>query len=72
MKQKIRLLKMAWQLIKGNHDGWVFFRMNAKDQLDFLNSKEVDIKVSYVGLDKRIATTIIKRIEGINEFESSN
>tara|TARA_R110000737_G_scaffold68596_5_gene96773 strand:+ start:1076 stop:1276 length:201 start_codon:yes stop_codon:yes gene_type:complete len=64
MKQKIKLLKMAWQLIKGNHEGWVFFRMNSEQQVDFLsNKKAVDIKISYVGVDKRVAEKIAKRIE---------
>ena len=64
MKQKILLLKMAWQLIKGNHVGWVFFRMDNTQQAEFLkNEKEVDIKISYVGLDKRVALEIARRIE---------
>jgi hypothetical protein len=65
MKQKIRLLKMAWQLMKGSHNGWLFFSMDNRQQSDFIkNDKEVDIKISYVGLDKRVALEIAKRIEG--------
>tara|TARA_R110000772_G_scaffold108817_1_gene211936 strand:- start:994 stop:1200 length:207 start_codon:yes stop_codon:yes gene_type:complete len=64
MKQKILLLKMAWQLMKGNHAGWVFFTMDNTQQVEFLkNEKEVDIKISYVGLDKRIALEVARRIE---------
>ena len=69
MKQKILLLKMAWQLIKGNHVGWVFFRMNNTQQSDFLeNKKEVDIKINYVGLDKRVAVEIARRFENPSDF----
>ena len=63
MKKKILLLKMAWQLIKGNHVGWVFFRMDNTQQSEFLkNEKEVNMKISYVGLDRRVALEVARRI----------
>ena len=64
MKQKLLFIKMVWMVLRNKETGWMFFKMNDQQQLDFLNDvQDVDITFRYIGMDKRVVSKIAKRLE---------
>ena len=63
MKQKIKLFVMLWKAINGSKDGWIFFQLNKTQQENLItNNGDVDITIRYVGIDKRVAEKVVRRI----------
>jgi len=63
MNKKIVILKMLWRVITKSNHGVILLQIDNKQQLNILNRKESDIRISYVGVDKRVALKILERIE---------
>jgi len=54
---------MLWRVITKSNHGVILLQIDNKQQLNILNRKESDIRISYVGVDKRVALKILERIE---------
>ncbi len=73
MKEKLLFIKMVWNVLRNKESGWMFFKMTEQQQLDFLNEeKDVDITFRYIGMDKRVVSKIIKRIENDDSITIEN
>lgn len=61
---RLKFIKLMWYVATGKAGNWVFFRMSDQEQLDFLNdSRDIQIDIRYMGVDKKVVEKIIKRIE---------
>ena len=73
MKQKLLFIKMVWMVLRNKETGWMFFKMNDQQQLDFLNDvQDVDITFRYIGMDKRVVSKIVKRLENSDVVKIEN
>lgn len=66
-------LTFIWKILISKENGWIFFQMTEKDQLDYLNgSGEPEITIRGIGVDNRVLNSIGKRIEGGATIEVNN
>lgn len=55
---------MIWKVLTNKEQGWIFFKMDEREQESFLNNdKTVIVNIRYLGVDKRVIDKIVDRIE---------
>jgi hypothetical protein len=73
MKQKLLFIRILWKVIRNKERGWVFFKMTDQQQMDFLNGgKDIDIMIMHMGVDKRVVTKIVERLEKDTDVSHKN
>jgi hypothetical protein len=71
MKQKILFIRMLWSVLRNKQSGWIFLRMGYEVQKDFLNNtKDVEVAIRYIGVDKRVIEKIVKRLQSDKSNQS--
>lgn len=64
LKTRFLFLRMIWRVLTNKEDGWIFFKMDDKQQISFLkNDKTVIVNIRYMGVDKRVVEKIVERME---------
>ena len=56
-------IKLAWNILRGRSQSWVFFNISDKQQQDYLNGKGLAVTINYIKVDKRVAEKLKGQIE---------
>lgn len=62
MREKIKLFRMLWKVIRKKEKGWVFFNLSDEQQRAFLSGEAVDFSIRHVGIDGRVIDFIVKKL----------
>lgn len=62
MREKIKLFRMLWKVIRKKEKGWVFFRLNLEQQKELLNDRVAELDIEYVNVDKRVVERLANKL----------
>jgi len=56
-------IKLAWNILRGRSQSWVFFNITDKQQKDYIQGKGLNVTINYIKVDKEVVNKFKKHIE---------
>lgn len=58
----INKLRFIWHILFTNKPGIIFFHLSDEQQQEVINNEPIDIKIRYIGVDKRVVDKAASRL----------